>query len=377
MIYFDNAATTAPDKAVISEAEDFLQNCFANPSSVHSLGYEAEMRLEKARKKVAAALGADPKQLFFTSGGTEANNTAVLGAAEAKKRRGKRVITQVTEHPSVADAFNELEKRGFEVIRVNVDKKGRVCEQELLSAVNEETTLVSVMNINNEFGTIQPVNELAEKVKKINPETLFHSDCVQAFGKHPVNIKNLDLVTVSAHKIHALKGVGALYVKKGTLIKPLHFGGGQEGAFRPGTENTVGIVAFGAAAELAAKQMQENFQKVTSVKNELLKITQMLDNVWINGDQEGSPYILNLGFEGVKGEVLVHALEDREIYCSTGSACSSRVKEKKKLADLLVDGTGSSALRIGIGKDNTEQQARQLTEALCEIVPMLRKYRPR
>ncbi len=325
MIYFDNASTTKMSEEAIKKMTSLMKTGFANPSSLHSLGFEVEKEITLARKKIADCIKASPDEIYFTSGGTEGNNTAVLGTADAYKKRGNRVITTSIEHPSVTDSFRELEKRGFEVITLNVDEKGYININDLEEAVNDNTILVSIMYVNNEVGTIQNIEEIYNTIKSKNKSCVFHTDCVQAFGKHPVNSRFADIITISSHKIHSAKGVGAMYIKKGVRVNSLHFGGTQEKGFRPGTENTYAIGAFGEAAENAVKNMEESYKIVSAVKKELLKITNELNDVYINGDAEnGSPYILNLSFKDVKGEVLLHALENDEIYTATSTDCSSK-----------------------------------------------------
>ncbi len=378
MIYFDNASTTKMSDAVIEKTYEFMKNGFANPSSLHGLGFKVEKEIDRARKIIADAIKASPDEIYFTSGGTEANNTAILGTAEAYKKRGNRVITMKIEHPSVTDSFKELEKRGFQVLTLDVDSKGYININELENAVNDDTILVSIMYANNEVGTLQDMEKIYSVIKKKNKSCVFHTDCVQAFCKHPINCKNADIITVSGHKIQSAKGVGAMYIKKGVRVNNLHFGGGQEKGFRPGTENTYGIAAMGMAAEIAYRDMDKNFEKVSQVKNELLKIADELDGVYVNGDAEkGSPYILNLSFENVKGEVLLHALESDEIYVATGSACSTRVKEKKKIVDYIVDGRGGSAVRFSFSSENTVEEAERVRECLKKQVPVLRRFVPR
>ncbi len=378
MIYFDNASTTKISEPVLERLNEFLKDSFANPSSLHSLGFEVEKQITNARKQIASVLKAKPEEIFFTSGGTEANNTAILGIADAYKRRGNKVITTNIEHPSVSDSFKELEKRGFDVVILNVNEKGYINIDELKNEVDNNTILVSIMYVNNEVGTIQNIEEIYNTVKSQNKDCIFHTDCVQAFGKHTINSRFADAISISSHKINSVKGVGALYIKKGVRVSNLHFGGGQETGFRPGTENTPAIVAFGLAAEIADKNMTENFENVKAVKTELAKILEELDDVFVNGDFEnGSPYILNLSFKDVKGEVLLHALENNKIYVATGSACSSRVKEKKKIVDFLIDGRGANAVRFSFSGSNTVDEAKEVVKALKDNVPVLRMFVPR
>ncbi len=378
MIYFDNASTTKISQPVLNELTEFLKNDFANPSSLHSLGFDVEKKITKARKQIASVIKASPDEIYFTSGGTEANNTAILGAANAYKRRGNKVITTNIEHPSVADSFKELEKRGFEVVILNADEKGYININDLEKEVDDNTVLVSIMYVNNEFGTVQNLEKIYSTIKNKNKSCIFHTDCVQAFGKHKIDVKYADLISISSHKINSVKGVGALYIKKGVRVTKLHFGGGQEQGFRPGTENTPAIVAFGLAAEIAEKNMDKNYDKVLKVKKELIKITDELEDIYVNGDfKNGSAYILNLSFKDVKGEVLLHCLENEKIYVATGSACSSRTKEKKKTVDYLVDGRGANAVRFSFCADNTVDEAAKVCDFLKRNVPVLRMFIPR
>ena len=373
-IYFDNASTTAVNSDAAKLMYDGLVNMYANPSSLHGLGFKSEQAITAAREQVAAAMGVEAKNLYFTSGGTEANNTAVIGTALAYQNRGKRVITSVTEHPSVADSFAHLEELGFEVVRLNVDSEGHISFSELENAVDKQTTLVSLMYANNETGTMHDIARINDIIKAKNPDCKLHTDCVQAFGKHI--LPAADLITVSSHKIHGPKGVGALYIKQGVRVENLHFGGGQEKGLRPGTENLTGIIGFGKAAELACTNLAEKAEKVRKIKTELAKITESLPDVYINGAQD-SPYILNMSFEGVRGEVLLHALEAENIYAATGSACSTKLQKKQKIVDLLVDGRGENAVRFSFCADNTVEEAQKTVEVLEKIVPRLRKFQPR
>lgn len=378
MIYFDNASTTALSEPVLDLVYKMLRDEFANPSSLHSAGFEVEKLITKAREQVAAALRVSAEDIYFTSGGTEANNTAVLGAARAAKRQGMHLITSVIEHPSVADSFHQLEEEGYEVTYLPVDENGYVSIECLKAAMREDTTLVSIMYVNNEVGAVQDIAALSAAVKTVNPKCVFHTDCVQAFGKHIIPSACVDMVSVSGHKIHAPKGVGALYVKKGIRLKNLHFGGGQEKGVRPGTENTASIISFGLAAEIADKAINESFYRVLEVKRTLLEGLSSIDDIYVNGDSEkASPYILNVSFKGVKGEVLLHALERENIFVATGSACSSKLKKKKKIVDLLIDGRGENNVRFSFSADNTKDEAIAVAEAVKKAVPMLRRFVPR
>jgi cysteine desulfurase len=378
VIYFDNASTTRVSEPVCEAVCEMLREDFANPSSLHHIGFQAEKRLNKAREQVAAAIKAKSEEIYFTSGGTEANNTAVLGAANAYRKTCNRVITTNIEHPSVGDSFKELERQGFEVVVLEADSKGYISAEQLANAVNENTSLVSIMYVNNEVGTVQDIKSLYNAVKQKNSKALFHCDCVQALGKHEINSAWFDLASLSGHKIHAPKGVGALYIKKGVRINSLHFGGGQEKGFRPGTENTAAAVGMGLAAEIAERERKANFEKVALVKRTLLESVQRVGGVSVNGDEvNSSPYILNLSFENVKGNVLLNALDNKGICVAVGSACSSYVKQKKKVVDFLVDGRGISAVRFSFDGDNTVEEAELVGDEVCKAVELLRKFPPR
>ncbi|MBR1443547.1 MAG: cysteine desulfurase [Firmicutes bacterium] len=378
MIYFDNASTTNISEKVYSVVCDEMKNCFANPSSLHKLGFESERKITEAREKIASALKVNASEVYFTSGGTEANNTAILGAAESRKRYGKRVITMQTQHPSVEESFKILEERGFEVITLDVDKKGYVDIGQLEDALNDDTILVSIMSVNNEIGTMQKIEEIAAAVKRKDPKILFHTDNVQGFGKHRINAKNIDLMSISAHKIHALKGTGALIIKNGVRIESLIHGGEQQRGIRPGTENLHGIIAMGTASEECFANIEENALNVKGVKTKLLEIKDRLEGVSVNGDEEeGSPYILSLSFEGIRGEVLLHALENEDIFVSTGSACSSRNKKKKSVIDYLDSSKREGTVRFSFCADNTAQEAEKCVDVLERLVGELRKYQRR
>ena len=376
--YFDNSATTIVTDSVKDIVVKTMTEDFGNPSAMHMVGVKAEKYIKEAQENIAKILKVDPKEIFFTSGGTESNNMAIIGTAMANKRKGNKIITTSVEHSSVLATMKYLEEQGFEVIYLPVDRYGIVQMEALEKEMTEDTILVSTMYVNNEVGTVQPIEKIAEIIKSKNKNCIFHTDCVQAFGKHPINGKHFDAISVSGHKIHCPKGVGVLYLRKGVRAKNLHFGGGQEKGFRPGTENTGSIVAMGLGAEIAKRDLEKNFEKVKAVKEKLMTICDILPDVYVNGDSEnGSPYILNLSFEGVKGEVLLHALENYEIYVATGSACSSRAKEKKKIVDYLIDGRGSSTVRFSFDCENTVEEAEKVIEVLKEQVPMLRMFQPR
>lgn len=321
IIYLDNAATTKPSEAALSAMMKSAE-IFGNPSSLHGLGLAAEKLMRDARKIIGGMLGTDEKTVFFTSGGTEANNTAVFGAAQARKKLGTKLITTKIEHPSVLEAFRQMEKQGFNVVYLDVLPDGRIDLDELRKTADKETTLVSIMYVNNETGVIQPVAEVKEILRKQSPNAVFHSDCVQAFGKIDVKMNKIgaDMITVSSHKIHGLKGTGALCINDIRKIRPLLYGGEQQNEIRPGTENVGGILAFAAAAEECGIDNSRLIGLRNLMKSQLMNIP----DIKINGsDEYNSGSILNVSFTGIKAEILLHALEARGVYVSTGSACSS------------------------------------------------------
>ena len=378
MIYFDNSATTKVYDEVLEEIVDAMKNNFANSSSLHRLGYETEQRVIKAKKYIANIINGKEDEIYFTSGGTESNNIAIFGVCDAYKKYGNKIITTKIEHPSVLKCFHELEKRGFEVCYLDVDSKGYINIEELINQVNDNTILVSVMYVNNEIGTIQNIDEIGKKIKEKNKNTIFHTDAVQAFGKLKINVKNIDLMSVSGHKIHAQKGIGFLYVKNGIRLNNIIFGAGQQKGLRSGTINNEGIIGLYKASEIAYKNLDENFNKVYNIRKEIISLKDKIENMSINGDEEkGIPYILSLSFKDVKGEVLLHALEDKNIFVSTGSACGSKGKKDLSTIHYVNEENVGSTIRVSFSSDNTIEQAKEFNKAILEIVPMLRIYKKR
>lgn len=369
MIYLDNASTTKPNAAAIAAAAAAFDS-FGNPSSLHRLGMEAEKIIKEARNTVAAELLADEKNIYFTSGGTEANNAAILGYAIANRKRGNHLITTKIEHPSVLEPFKYLEKLGFSVTYLDVAKSGEISTEEFEAALDADTILVSVMAVNNETGVIQPIERLKDIMKQKAPKAVLHSDCVQAFCKIPLMPKKygIDMLSVSAHKIHALKGTGALYLADNIHINPLILGGGQEKGIRSGTENTAGIAAFSAAVKTFSKIGQEKRDSL------LRKILENIPNAYVNGTAKNSGYVLNISFSGIKAEVLLHSLEARGIFVSTGSACSSNKPQPSHVLGAM-----------GVSRENIEGAIRFsfcdedfdvdfVAEAIKEEVEKIRKY---
>lgn len=378
MVYFDNSATTKPHKEVIAEVADCMENYFANPSSAHRLGMEAEKKLNAARAKVAGLINAKPGEIIFTSGGSEANNTAIFGTVS----RGDHVIATKIEHPSVLRATEYLEENGFEITYLDVDSKGLIDLEQLESAVRPNTRLVTVMHVNNEVGSIQPIEEIARVVRRKSSKARIHIDGVQSVGKLSIDVKaaDVDLLSMSAHKIHGPKGVGALYIKSGLRIKPLVLGGGQESDIRSGTENLPGISGFGVAAGMAEERLKQKGERVFQVKKHFIERLSELEGIIINSplDDRHINNILNVSFAGVRGEVLLHALEDYRIYVSTGSACSSKKSSHKNyvlpamgLKPCDVEG----AIRFSFSYLNTLEEVDYTVEALKKVLGFLRRIR--
>lgn len=371
MAYLDNSATTKPDKAVADKIYEMLTVNFGNPSSFHKEGLNANLELRAAREKIANALSCESEEIYFTSGGTEANNLAILGAAEAGKRKGKRIVTTAIEHESVLQSVDELEKQGFEVIRLMPDKQGRITEQQVFDAVNSDTILVSMMYVNNEVGSIMPVKSIKKAVKRANAPALIHMDCVQAFGKLEVKPSKLgaDLVTVTAHKIHGPKGVGALYLKKGTRILPRVFGGEQEKKLRPGTEAIPLIAGFGVAADLIPdlKKQSEKIKEInTYAKEGLLSVP----GVKINSGDDASDYIINLFVPTfmTSQTVVQHLSSKYGVYVSNGSACAkgkrSHVLTAMKLDDKIIE----KSIRVSFSRTTTKGDIDEFVNAIKETV---------
>jgi len=384
VLYFDNAATTPVRPEVIQAITECLKNDFGNPSSLHRLGIAAEKRMKESRENVAAILKVKPGEIIFTSGGTEANNLAIIGGAYANKRKGKHCITTTIEHPSVLNAFSFLEREGFDVTYLSVDKNGIVDLNELERALRPDTILVSIMHVNNEIGSIQPIKEIGTTLKNHEAHPLFHVDSIQSFGKIDFSPEewNIDLLSLSGHKIHAPKGVGALYIKSGTIIRPLLWGGEQENSLRSGTENLPGIVGIGKACELINGKLDINYNKMDRLKKLFRQgIESNIPEAIIHGnDEEKSvPYIISISFPGIPGEVLLHALEEKGVYVSTGSACSSR---KKKISHVLRalgldDKTAEGTVRFSFSPLNTEEEVNAGLEILIQSIKQLRRFKRR
>ncbi len=362
--YLDNSATTRVSEAAAKKALELMTENFGNPSSLYSFGMRAEDELNKARSVIAKALSVSEEEIFFTSGGTEGNNLAVLGAVQALRRRGNKIVTTAVEHSSVYETASYLEGQGFEVVRIRPDKSGNFAPEDFRNAIDEKTILVSVMAVNNEIGTVLPVEKLRKYIEFKGSPAILHSDCVQAFGKIPLRLRKLgvDIATISGHKIHAPKGVGAVYIRKGLRIKPIHFGGEQEKKLRPGTEAMPLIAAFGTAA--GELDIPKSYTKAKELKAYLLQKLSELDGVVINSPENAVPYILNFSPVGIRSETMLHFLAQREIYVSSGSACAKGKPSHVLEAMSLDRGVADSAIRVSFCSDNTTEDIDALVSAL-------------
>lgn len=379
-IYLDNSATTKPAPEVVEAMRDALEKYYGNPSALHRKGLEAEKLLKKARGQVAEAIGAADNEIIFTSGGTESNNLAILGSLKKLRQRGNRLLTSKIEHPAVRTVFTELEQTGYQVTYLSVDASGQTNRDELQAALEQKPALVSIMMVNNETGSIQPIAEIGALLSAIQPKPVFHVDAVQALGKVPIRVKdlNVDLLSISAHKFHGPKGVGGLYVRKGVPLSPILFGGGQENGLRSGTENVPGIVGLGVAAELAATHLTENAAKLLRLKQQLMSCFESgMEPYRINSPDNPcfAPHILNVSFPGIKAEVLLHALEQDGIYVATGSACGSKKKALNPVHQAIGLSMAESegTLRFSFSIENTEEEINHVGEKLLKHVTELRR----
>lgn len=377
MIYFDNSATTQPYKEVIELIAKLMYEEFGNSSSLHSLGLRAERILEDTREKLAATIKAKPEELIFTSGGTESVNMALRGTAEILKRSGNHILSSPVEHSAALESLKELERLGYEVEYLKVDKFGRILIDDLRAKLRKDTILVNIMAVNNELGTKEPVNEVTQIIKANSNKTVFHVDAVQAYGKIPINTRNLeaDLISFSSHKIHGPKGVGMLYMRKGTRLHPLMVGGGHERKLRSGTVNVPGIAGFGLAASIKTERMIEDQEKSGRIRALLIKelMKSLNTKIIVNSPDDGVENILNISFKGIKSETLLHFLEMREIYVSSGSACNtkknaiSHVLKAVEIPQQWAEG----AIRFSFGSFNTEKEAVIVADAIQEIIKIM------
>ncbi len=376
----DNCSTTKPREEVIEEIGIALREDYGNPSSLHRLGFNSEKKVEKVRENIAKFLKVDKDEIYFTSGGTESNNLAIQSIVNKYNRLGKHIITTGIEHPSVLNVMKYYEQKGFHITYLKVDSNGLISLEELRKSIREDTILISIMQVNNEIGSIQPTWEIRRILNEKKSKALIHVDGVQAFGKIPLDINNwgIDTFSFSGHKIYGPKGIGGLYINKDLKINSIIFGGNQEKGLRSGTENVPGIMGLGKATQIIAKNFHEERERVKEVKSYFVKrLKEEIDHIHINSpiDDHGSPYILNVSFEYVKGEVLLHYLEDKGIYVSTGSACSSRRTGKSHvlsalgLSNLQIEG----AIRFCFSYENTKEDIDYTIEVLKNSIEEIRQ----
>lgn len=378
-VYLDNSATTRVSDEVVSAMLPYFTEKFGNPSSLHTAGREAREAVELAREQISRTIGANPAEVIFTSGGTEADNIAIIGSALANRKKGNHIITSAVEHPAVLETCKHLEKDGFKVTYVPVDPDGVLKLDELEKAITKETILISVMHVNNEIGTIQPIKEIGKIARE--KDILFHTDAVQSFGKVPVNVDDLgaDLLSLSGHKIHGPKGIGVLYLRKGTPVRSLVYGGGHERGIRSGTENVPGIVGVGKACEIAARDFEKNVAHMTRLRDRLMDGLLKIEHSRLNGSRtKRSPNNVNISYSFVEGESMVLLLDMKGIEVSTGSACSSKKLEPSHvlLSCGLDPETAHGSLRMTNSKYTTQEEVDYVIETLPGIVSRLREMSP-
>lgn len=382
--YLDNAATTRAFDSVTEIMVRTLQEDYGNPSSMHQKGVDAERYVIQAKQIIADSLKVDPKEILFTSGGTESNNIALIGTALGYKRSGNHIITTNMEHPSVYNPLIYLEEQGFRVTYLPVDTKGRVEEEALLEAICEDTILVSIMYVNNEIGSVQDITRLAGLIKSKKKDIIFHVDAIQAYGKYKIAPKKMgiDLLSISGHKIHGPKGIGVLYIKDRTKVKPILFGGGQQKGMRSGTENVPGIAGLGAAVKEIYTGHEEKIETLFQLKKQLIQGLEEIEGTTVNAITEDreykdtAPHIISVSFAGVRSEVLLHALEEKKVYVSSGSACASNhpqisgtlkaIRVKQELLD--------STIRFSLSVHSTKEEVEYALGTLKDILPVLRRF---
>ena len=379
-VYLDNSATTRCSERAKDIMVKILMEDYGNPSSLHMKGVEAENYIKEAKKKIAKTMKVDEKEILFTSGGTESNNTALIGAALANRRAGNHIITTSIEHASVSATAAYLEELGFRVTYLKVDKDGLISLDELRDAVCEDTILVSMMMVNNEIGALEPIEEAIRVIREKNPKTLVHVDAIQAYGKYRIFPKKMgiDLLSVSGHKIHAPKGTGFLFIKDKTKVKPLIYGGGQQKGMRSGTENVPGIAALGEASAEIYEDFEEKIEHLYQIKERFVNGVSQIEGVSLNGKtgRDSAPQIVSVSIDGVRSEVMLHTLEDRKIYVSAGSACSSN----KPSVSHTLTGIGlksnllDSTIRFSFSVHTTEEEIDYALDVMKEVVPKLRRY---
>ncbi|MDO4288045.1 MAG: cysteine desulfurase family protein [Eubacterium sp.] len=375
-IYLDNAATTAPHPEVIKAMVQYLSEDYGNPSSLYDKGIKTEKAIREVRRLIAKAINAPEDSVYFTSGGTEGNNTLIKGIVENQRIDKMRIITTAIEHPSVMEVFHFYEAHGIDVVYVPVDGQGKIDLDFLAGAIDDHTVLVSVMGVNNELGTIQDLARIGALIKEKNEKCLFHTDFVQGFMKVPVDVAacKIDALTLCGHKICGPKGIGAIYLRKGVRIKPLIIGGGQEKNLRSGTENVPGIAGLGRAVEIQQELGPQRIQRAQQIKEALIAALADVPDMRVNSPEDASPFVTSLSFKGVRGEVLLHSLEGEGIYVSTGSACSSHKKEKQYVLSAihLPEEYKEGTIRVSFSIKTTEAEVLLAAEAIKKSVAQLR-----
>lgn len=391
-VYLDNSATTRPYDEVIDLMAELQREHYGNPSSLHTAGIDAERRVREARKAFAGAIGADESEVYFTSGGTESDNTVLSGVCQSRRRAGKKIITTAVEHPAVLEPAERLKAMGFEVEYIGVDKKCRLDIDKLKEALSEDVIMISVMAVNNETGTVMPIEEIGRLKDQFNKahgtDILLHTDAVQALGKLRIsvngNFKTVDMMSVSSHKIHGPKGVGGLYIRKGLNITPFMVGGGQERGMRSGTENVEGICGFGKAARLSSENFNERLEKISAARKTLLDaIEASVPDIVVNspdtggtdGSRESCPSVLSISFLGTRGEVLLHTLEQDNVFVSTGSACSSNKKGRSHVlaAMGLSQKETEGTIRFSFSEFNTKEEMEYAADKVSAAVRRFRR----
>ena len=379
--YLDNSATTRVFPAVCDKMMQTMEVDYGNPSSLHRKGVEAESYVREAREIIADSMRVSPKEILFTSGGTESNNMALIGTAQANSRLGNHLITTCMEHASVSNPMKYLEKQGFRITYLPIDEYGVVRLDALEQAICQDTILVSIMHVNNEIGSVQPIEEIASIIRRKKPDIVFHVDAIQGYGKYIYRPRRqgIDLLSVSGHKIHGPKGIGFLYIRDGVKIHPLILGGEQQKGMRSGTENVPGIAGLGAAAEEIYRDHEERIAWLYNLRRRFIAGIRTIEGTRINGypDERNAPHIVSVSFAGVRSEVLLHALEDRDIYVSAGSACSSNhPMVSHTLQNIgLPEELLRSTLRFSFSIYTTEEEIEETIKTLRSLLPMLRRYR--
>ena len=374
--YFDNSATTPVYPEVRDLMVKIMEEDYGNPSSLHMKGVTAARYIKDARESLAGEMKVMPKEIVFTSGGTESNNMALIGGALANRRAGNKIITTSVEHASVGNPMEFLAGMGFDIVRIGVDSSGQIDMDQLMSEVDDDTIIVSVMYVNNEIGTVMRIADIARLIKEKNPNVLFHVDAIQAFGKYRIYPKRMgiDMMSISGHKFHGPKGVGALFIRDRVKVKPIIYGGGQQSGMRSGTENVPGIAGMALAAEITYNGLEEKMEHLRQIKEHLISELTQIDDVYSNSGD--APHIASITFKGVRSEVMLHALEEREVYVSSGSACSSNKQHASgtlKAIGLPQDKL-ESTLRFSFSPENTMEQVDYAVECCRQLLPVLRRY---